>query len=259
MDLLDLIKLTFRRWYVTAPIVALTVVAAAGIGAAIRPEYRSTVAIVLVPPTGAAAPTPTPAAAPGNPWSRIGVGAMAQAVQIATSAHDARSRVRAGGGDPDYKVELVPRSSILTIEVAADSAGVALATVDGVTALVHDEIAGRQAQYRSAPGEQITAQVLDPGRDVTPSRSNVLRLQIVVVGIGLLVAAAAAVGHDAVARHRAAARTRQFPARHLEPEPKSKPAPGHGPDDRPGPSGDEAGEADDPPLAIRRSTAGSPR
>lgn len=204
MDLIDLMKLTFRRWYVTAPVIALTIAAAAGIGAAIRPEYRSTVAIVLIPPTGAtSAPSPGTAAAPGNPWPLLGVGAMAQAVQISTSAHDGRSQVRAGGGDPDYNVELLPRSSILTIEVAADSPDTALATVEGVTNLVHDEVARRQAQYQAAPGEQITAQVLDPGRNVAPSRSNVRRLQIAVVGLGLLLAAAAAVSYDAAARHLA--------------------------------------------------------
>lgn len=205
MDLLDLIKLIFRRWYVTTPIIALTITAAVGVGAAIQPEYRSTVAIVLVPPTGA---TPDSEAVPtgqsGNPWAKIGVGAMAQAVQIAASSHDARERVRAVGGDPDYTVELVSRSSILAIEVAADSAGTALATVAGVTDLIDNEVARRQARYQASPGEQITTQVLDPGRNVEPSRSNVLRLQIVVVGLGLLLAAAAAVCYDAAARHLAA-------------------------------------------------------
>lgn len=205
MDLLDLIKLIFRRWYVTAPIIALAVAATVGVGVAIRPEYRSTVAIVLMPPTGAAsAPEASPTAGAGNPWARIGPAAMAQAVQIAASSHDARERVRAAGGDPDYTVELVSRSSILTIEVAADSAVEALATARGVTTLIDDEVARRQAPYQPAPGDQITVQVLDPGRDVEPSRSNVLRLQIVVMGIGLLVAAAAAVGYDAAARHLAA-------------------------------------------------------
>lgn len=205
MDLLDLMKLTFRRWYITAPVLALSIAAAVGVGVAIRPEYRSTVAIVLVPPTGAApASEPDAAPAPGNPWPRIGVGAMAQAVQIAASAHDARGRVLATGGDPDYQVELIPRSSILTIEVAAGSPGTALTTVKAVTDLIHDEVARRQAPYQAAPGDQITAQVLDPGRHVAASRSNVLRMQIVVVGIGVLLAAAFAVAYDAAVRHLAA-------------------------------------------------------
>lgn len=204
MDLLDLIKLIFRRWYVTAPIIALAVAATVWVGTAIRPEYRSTVAIVLIPPTGAAsASEASPTAGAGNPWARIGPAAMAQAVQFVVSSREARERVRAAGGDPDYTVELVSRSSILTIEVAASSAGEALATASGVTNLIEDEVARRQAPYLPDPGDQITIQVLDPGRDVEPSRSNVLRLQIVVMGIGLLVAAAGAVGYDAAARHLA--------------------------------------------------------
>lgn len=254
MDLLDLIKLTVRRWYVTAPVIALTIAAAVGVGATIRPEYHTSVAIVLVPPT-VAAPVPVAGASvrPGNPWPRIGEDAMAQAVQIAVSAHDARGRVRAAGGDPDYEVESVPRSSILRIEVAATAPATALATVDAVTELVHDEVADRQARYGSTPGEQITTQVLDPGRTVTPSRSNVLRLQIVVVATGLLVAAAAAVGFDAGARHLAAARARREGAdndKMTEPPGTRRP---RSPADRAATPSDEASPAG------RRSAAGSAR
>jgi hypothetical protein len=44
--------------------------------------------------------------------------------------------------------------------------------------------------------------VLDAGLNVTPSRSNVLRAQIVVLAIGLLLMAAAVVAYDAIARRK---------------------------------------------------------
>ncbi|MDG4789578.1 hypothetical protein O7626_27260 [Micromonospora sp. WMMD1102] len=206
MDLLDLLKLMFRRWYVSAPIVVVTLGAALAFGLAIQPEYKTEVAILLVPPTTSAAPEPDAAPRPGNPWLRIGENAMAQAVQISTSAHDARTRIAAAGGDPDYEVGLVTRSSILTIAVTASSEESARRTVEAVTQLVHDEVAGQQAPYRPNPGEQITTEVLDPGLNILPSRSNVLRAQVVILAIGLLLAAVAAVVHDAVARRRANAR-----------------------------------------------------
>ncbi|MFY1687612.1 hypothetical protein [Plantactinospora sp. WMMB782] len=206
MDLLDLLKLMFRRWYVSVPIVVVTLGAALAFGLAIQPEYKTEVAILLVPPTTSAAPEPDAAPRPGNPWLRIGENAMAQAVQISTSAHDARTRIAAAGGDPDYEVGLVTRSSILTIAVTASSEESARKTVEAVTQLVHDEVAGQQAPYRPNPGEQITTEVLDPGLNILPSRSNVLRAQVVILAIGILLAAVAAVVHDAVARRRANAR-----------------------------------------------------
>jgi hypothetical protein len=210
MDFLDLIRLMFRRWYVTLPVVVVTLGAAYAVGSAIQPEYKTSVAIVLVPPTiAAAAPAPGESPQPANPWLRVGESAMAQAVQISTSAHDARSRVAAAGGDPGYQVELVQRSSILTVEVAAATRDQALATVEATTRLINDEVARQQAPYGSRGGEQITTQVLDAGLNITPSRSNVLRVQITMVCLGLLLAAAAAVGWDAMTRRRAAARTGQ--------------------------------------------------
>jgi hypothetical protein len=210
MDLLDLLKLMFRRWYVSAPIVVGTLGAAFAFGLAIQPEYKTGAAILLVPPTTATAPpAPNTTPRPGNPWLRIGENAMAQAVQISVSAHDARMKVAAAGGDPDYEVGLVPRSSILTVAVTADTEASARTTVEAVTQLIHDEVAGQQAEYRPNPGEQITTQVLDPGLNIVQSRSNVLRAQVVIVAIGLLLAAVAAVGYDAVLRRRATARLRR--------------------------------------------------
>lgn len=206
MDLLDLLKLMFRRWYVTVPVIVLTLGAALVLGASIQPEYKTEAAVLLVPPTTATAPAPNASPQPGNPWLRVGENAMAQAVQIAVSAHDARTQVVAAGGDPSYEIGLVNRSSILTIEVTASTHASALATVTSVTKLIEDVVASKQAEYRPRAGEQITTEILDPGLNIIQSRSNVLRAQIVVGAIGLLLATAAAVGYDALQRRRATAR-----------------------------------------------------
>jgi hypothetical protein len=207
MDLLDLLKLMFRRWYVTAPVVVLTFVAALTLGIAIQPEYKTSAAVLLVPPTtNPAAPAPNASPQPGNPWLRVGENAMAQAVQISISAHEVRTKVEAAGGNPDYVVGLVTRSSILTVDVTTTSNAKALATVTAVTKLISEEVAGMQAEYKPKAGEQISTQVLDSGLNIVQSRSNVLRVQIVVFAIGLLLAAAVSVGYDAIVRRRARAR-----------------------------------------------------
>jgi len=184
MDLLDLIKLVVRRWYVAVPVVIVTLAAAVALGSAIQPEYNTTATVILVPPTtSAASPANGATPAPGNPWLRIGETQMAQAVQIAVSSGETRQKVVAAGGDSAYEITLVTRSSIMTVEISSETSAKALATVEAVTKLISDEVVSQQAKYKPKAGEEITTQVLDPGLNVTPSRSNVLRAQIVVLAV----------------------------------------------------------------------------
>jgi hypothetical protein len=205
MDLLDLLKMMVRRWYVAVPVVVVTLGIALFVGSQIRPEYKASSAVLLIPPTTRQTqPVGPPSASPrpGNPWVQVGEDAMAQALKISVSTKEARDRVSKAGGDPAYEVGLVTRSSILTFDVTTTSEDRARATMKAVIDLVRTEVANRQAQYKPKPGEDITAQVLDPGDNVQPSRSNVLRAEIVIVGIGILLAAAATVMFDAVQRRR---------------------------------------------------------
>jgi hypothetical protein len=207
MDLLDLLKLMFRRWYVTLPVILAALGAAVAVGLSIQPEYKTSAAVLLVPPSSSAPATgPGATPAPGNPWLKVGENAMAQAVQISISSYDARTKVEAAGGESTYEAGLVNRSSIITVDVTATTRDRALATVEAATRLIKDEVAAKQAGYKPRPGEQITTEVLDPGLNITESRSNVLRAQIVVLAIGVLLAAAAAVAADAISRRRGAAR-----------------------------------------------------
>ncbi|MEV4621275.1 hypothetical protein AB0J74_21535 [Asanoa sp. NPDC049573] len=203
MDLLDLLKLVVRRWYVAVPVVIVTLAAAVALGSAIQPEYKTAATVILVPPTTSQAPTANGATpAPGNPWLRIGETAMAQAVQISASSGESRQKVVAAGGDSAYEITLVTRSSIMTVEISSDTSAKALATVEAVTKLISEEVVAQQAKYKPKAGEEISTQVLDAGLNVTPSRSNVLRAQIVVLAIGLLFMAAAVVAYDAIARRK---------------------------------------------------------
>ncbi len=154
MDLLDLLKLMVRRWYVTVPVLLGALVAALVVGGAMPPEYKTTSAVLLVPPTITPAPGGDRDREPGNPWLRIGEAPMAQAVQISLSSHDARQKVADQGGDPSYELKLVSRNAILTVEVTSDSEERALTTVTAVTNLINDEVVARQAEYRAAPASR---------------------------------------------------------------------------------------------------------
>ncbi|MFC7545816.1 hypothetical protein [Plantactinospora sp. GCM10030261] len=209
MDLIDLLKLMARRWWVTVPVLIATVAGGIVVGQHVRPEYKTSASVVLVPPTTeVAAPAPGASPRPGNPWLRVGTVEMAQAIQIVASSGRARAAVVAAGGEARYEVTVLTRSSILTIDVTGTGPDRARASAAAVTRLIGDEVANRQAAYQPRPGEQITTDVLDPGLDVRQSRSNVLRAQIVLLALGLLVATTVAVVADAIIRRMARRRVR---------------------------------------------------
>jgi hypothetical protein len=208
MDLLDLMRLMVRRWYVAVPIVVFAAIGALVVGNSTKPEYQAEVSIVLVPPkTEPAEAQEGKAPPPRNPWLQIGTTAMAQAIQIAVSSGEARAAVTAAGGDGGgYEAGVVTRTAIVSVEVATSSEAATRATVKAVSDFVAQEVAARQAPHKPRPGEEITTEILDDGSSVGISKSNVLRAQVVVGVLGFLMAAAFSVIVDAVLRRRAQSR-----------------------------------------------------
>lgn len=82
MDLWDLTRLLFRRWYVALPILLASVLTAALVGQSVKPDYRSTGNLVLIPAPGPVEPAnpkqPT-AERPKNPWGDLGLEALGNA------------------------------------------------------------------------------------------------------------------------------------------------------------------------------------
>lgn len=208
MDLLDLMRLMVRRWYVAVPIVVFAAIGALVVGNSTKPEYQAEVSIVLVPPKAEAPEAPEgKAPPPRNPWLQIGTTSMAQAIQIAVSSGEARTAITAAGGDGGgYEAGVVSRTAIVSVEVATSSEATTRATVKAVSDFVAKEVAARQAPHNPKPGEEITTEILDDGSSVSVSKSNVLRAQVVVAVLGFLLAAAGSVIVDAVLRRRGHAR-----------------------------------------------------
>lgn len=208
MDLLDLMRLMVRRWYVAVPIVVVAAIAALVVGSSTKPEYQAEVSIVLVPPKTEAPETPDgKAPAPRNPWLQIGTTSMAQAIQIAVSSGEARAAVAAAGGDGGgYEAGVVSRTAIVSVEVATTSEAATRATVKAVSDFIAQEVAARQAPHKPKAGEEITTEILDDGGSIAVSKSNVIRAQVVVGVLGFLLAAAGAVVVDAILRRRTQSR-----------------------------------------------------
>ena len=163
MDLLDLLKLMVRRWYVTVPVLLGALAAALVVGGAMPPEYKTTSA-VLRAATVALVPGGDRDRAPGNPWLRVGEAPWPQAVQISALL----ARVPAEGGragrrpvvrdegaqpqrDPDRRRDQRQRGRSPS------------ATVTAVNQLIRDEVEASQAGYPGRPASR------SPPRCSTPA------------------------------------------------------------------------------------------
>lgn len=205
MDLWDVIKVMWRRWYVAVPLLLVVLAATLGAGTVLKPEYTSTASVLLVPP----AERPEEAVDPddeGNPWIQVGPVAMAEAVSIAVQSKANQDRLAAKGIEAEYQVGVLVRSSIVQVDVAASSPAQVRSAATEVIKLITDEVARRQAPYQSKADQLISTQMLDPGDNVVATRTGIRRGQAMILFAGLLLTAALAVGTDAVLRRRTGGR-----------------------------------------------------
>lgn len=194
----DIITVMWRRWYVVLPLLLVVLGGTLSASAFIEPEYTSTASVLLVPPADRPeAPKPGEKA---NPWLDIGPVAMAEAVSIAVQNKSSRDSVAAEGSAAPYEVGVLPRSSIVLIEVSASSPAQVRQTARRVIALIESEVARQQAPYQPKPTHQITTQVLDPGDNLATSLTGLRRGQAMILFAGLLLTAGIALAVDALLR-----------------------------------------------------------
>jgi len=184
MDLRDLFKILWRRWYLLAPVLVLTAIGTAAVVASQRPLYTVQASIILMPPTN-----PLATARP-NPLVEVGVHAMAQSVKATATSKHGRQRIADAGYAPVYNLLVQAQSPVIDVAYTDPSAAHAQAAVAQVMRLIADEVAAAQAPYNPAPGHAITTRVLNPQGTVTPSTAHIKRKAIVFAGFGVLAGAA---------------------------------------------------------------------
>ena len=70
VDIWDLTKLVFRRWYVFLPLLVITVALVMTAGVSVKPDYSATGHIQLIPATESASDARDAGRLP-NPWSDL--------------------------------------------------------------------------------------------------------------------------------------------------------------------------------------------
>lgn len=213
MDFWDLTKLLFRRWYIAAPMLLLSVGAVYWTSKTVQPDYVATSYVQLLPPT-AAQETDEKARdqGPRNPWLELGLGSLSRAAMLTVQDKTVLEQLGDSGLSDNVVVTVDNQQPIMTIEVIGETEAQATATSEEVVKRLAESIVALQSDYGAAKESFITSRRLDRGVNIEESNAKVKRALVAIGGVGVLLSVALTIGLDALLR-----RNRRRPAVLAEP------------------------------------------
>lgn len=201
MDLWDLTRLLFRRWYIALPILLASVLTSFLVGTSVKPDYSAAGHVVMIPAPGPAPKLGEPARNK-NPWGDLGFQALGNAAILKVMDQRTLKSLENSGLSDSITVEMDLRSPIFLIEAVGDTPRQATATVQEVIRMLVAEVDAQQKPYNVAPQDTITTRTLTDGSNVEKVTTKVKRVLIVTFGLGLMLTAAGTIGIDALLRWR---------------------------------------------------------
>lgn len=198
MDLFDVVRSCFRRWYVMLPLLAITAFYGHQVYSSVMPVYYSQTVIGLAPPNQR-----VDTVAVGQPIPRNGLldvgGAPLLANMAALGLHQSTvvNRVVAAGGEANYDAKLfpVPATSppipLVMIDVAAPAPKAAAKTLELATIELRASLENVQTQANVPPDMMVESFVVSPPSEpvaAVPSRTR-STMSVVVGGLALAVLA----------------------------------------------------------------------
>jgi hypothetical protein len=199
VDLFDVVRACFRRFYVVLPLVVIAVWFAHGKYDSVKPVFYSNAVFALAQPS-----SQVPVVMPGQEILRNGLvdagGAalLANMIILRLGAPEVRAQVVADGGQPNYRVMLFPTAPtapplpMVMIDATEQDPVSATKTVDLVLAQADPVLAAAQ-QQAGVPEEQwVKSLVVSPATPPVsgiPSRTRAT-IAILVAGVALALLAA---------------------------------------------------------------------
>ncbi len=208
MDLWDLTKLLIRRWYFSAPLLVVTLIAVVFASQSVKPDYSATGQLQMIPPVGLPASDRTTPPGPHNPWLDLGFNAWGQAVVLRINNDEAlRDQLEGEGLSDTYTVSLEYATTYFTVEALGTTPAQATQTVQRVMGVIKDEVGSQQSQFGALPRDQVTTLELNRGDNVEAVTSKVKRVVVVAGALALLLTAGLTVAFDAFLRRGSRLRT----------------------------------------------------
>jgi hypothetical protein len=200
VDLWDLTRLLFRRWYVAVPMLLVSLASVAVISQTVPPDYSATGHVTMIPPNDRSAATP---AKVQNPWEELGFRALGQAVIIKLADQKVLEDLVKEGFTDNFTVWMDDRTPLFTIESVGTTPEQAISTTRKIMKIIEDDVVARQTRYGVAGGDLITTLALDNGDTVVKITSKATRVLLVATALGVLLSAATTIAIDAILRRRA--------------------------------------------------------
>jgi hypothetical protein len=209
MDLWDALLILRKRWYVVAPVLALTALLLVTTSGRIASDYRASASILLVAPgtptvseLDDASPTTGPDDEPDDA-DASGVNqfitfpgtlkTMAEATALSVASQGSLQRIREAGGRADLKVAASPNSPIVEVTATDRDPDLALRTMSLAVDSISADLTARQSEANVASSGWITAQVLNRPETAIADPTSQLRVRLAILGIGVALTVAVAV------------------------------------------------------------------
>lgn len=202
MDLWDVTKVLWRHKWVALPLLVLTLVMAYFVSSSVKPDYKTTGHITLLPPSEQRTvdPKKVPTTQTVSPWN---VYSLADALVIYSARADIKRQLRSEGLSEEWVASIGgTQLPIIEIEVVAPSEQLAKGTLVRLIDALIAQLERLQSPYGVEGGEAITLEALDSGQNIQVVTSNVKRTLIVVTAIGLVITLSVVLLLDALLRRR---------------------------------------------------------
>jgi hypothetical protein len=203
VDLWDLTKVLFRRWYAFLPLLLVSVAAVVLVSHDVKPDYKADGHLQLIPPAGSASTsTTTTTKKISNPWMDLGFQALGNAVVLKVQDKKTLDGLVAAGYTDSFTVTIEYNTTYFSIEAVGKTSDQATGTVQRLMKLLDQEVTTEQTQFGVSKQDSITTLALDAGDKVQVVTSKKKRVLIVAGGVALLLSAAATIALDAMLRRR---------------------------------------------------------
>jgi len=207
LDLLTLVRIMLRRWYVVIPVALLSLLAAGATYANIEPSYQASGSVLLLNPQSGVDPDSGRA----NPY----VGNLEVAANVVTAVlgtNASRLEFRRQGQRGIYTLGAFPSSPIVGVTTVGETAKSARETTAAVMGAIDDVLAERQQQLGAPRSIFVTTQVVTPPSEPVPLNGSRIRASLAILALGLALTMGATFAVEGVIRQRARRhRDRQHP------------------------------------------------
>lgn len=200
MDLLALVRVLARRWYLALPLLGFTLLLTIVSYAKVTPVYEARGSMLLFAPALA-----DDAEGRANPYLLYGnLKVAANVVSEVVSQPEIQEELAAAGASGDYEVGTDPMTIEPTVVVVATGRDdVAPRTVLAVMQVFDRELRAAQEQASAPTRTWITTRVVTPPGELTEQFGGKLRVVAVVLFLGCAVTVITSFTADALARSRA--------------------------------------------------------